>query len=113
MDIDANFSEDKIYYSIGEVSKILNVNASLIRFWEKQFDILKPHKNKKGNRYFTQQDVKNLKMIYHLVKEKGYNLKGAKTRLRSSGSNLDNKIDTLNALKNVRSFLSELKTHLD
>ncbi|HNQ13818.1 MAG TPA: MerR family transcriptional regulator [Bacteroidia bacterium] len=108
-----NISNEKIYFSIGEVSKMLKVNASLIRFWEKQFDIIKPHKNKKGNRYFTKQDVKNLKMIYHLVKEKGYNLKGAKTRMRASGSKLDSKIDTLNSLKNIRSFLSELKTHID
>ena len=60
---------EKLYYSIGEVAEILQVNTSLIRFWEKNFTIIKPHKNKKGNRYFTKEDIENLKLIYHLVKE--------------------------------------------
>ena len=63
---------DKRYYSIGEIAQAFNVNTSLIRFWEKEFDILKPKKNAKGNRLFTPEDLKNLKLIYHLVKEKGY-----------------------------------------
>ena len=69
---------DKRYYSIGEVAKAFEVNTSLIRFWETTFDILKPKKNAKGNRKFTPQDIKNLQLIYYLVKEKGYTLEGAK-----------------------------------
>ncbi|MCK4638586.1 MAG: MerR family transcriptional regulator, partial [Bacteroidales bacterium] len=69
---------ERLYYSIGEVAKMFNVNTSLIRFWEKEFDIIKPKKNKKGNRLFTQQDVDNFYVIYNLVKERGYTLQGAK-----------------------------------
>ena len=69
---------DKLYYSIGEVAKAFDVNTSLIRYWEQEFPIIKPKKNKKGNRYFTPEDIKNLKIIYHLVKEKGYTLDGAR-----------------------------------
>src|SRR3546814_5876450 len=75
---------NKLYYSIGEVARIFDVNASLIRFWEKEFEILQPRKNKKGNRLFTQEDLENLKIIYHLVKEKGYTLQGAKEHLKSN-----------------------------
>ncbi len=80
---------EKRYYKIGEVAKAFNVNTSLVRFWEKEFDILKPKKNAKGNRLFTQQDVDNLKVIYHLVKERGFTLEGAKKKLR------ENKGDTI------------------
>lgn len=73
---------EKLYYSIGEVAKMLDVNTSLIRFWEKEFDILKPHKNKKGNRLFTLKDLDNIKKIYELVKVKGLTLQGAKKALR-------------------------------
>ena len=69
---------EKLYYSIGEVADIFEVNVSLLRFWEKEFNILKPKKNKKGNRMFTTKDLDNLKIIYHLVKERGYTLEGAK-----------------------------------
>ena len=72
----------KLYFSIGEAAEILDVNTSLIRFWEKEFPILKPKKNKKGNRQFTKDDIENLKMIYHLVKERGFTLQGAKEKLK-------------------------------
>lgn len=78
--------DDKLYYSIGEVAKMLDVNTSLIRFWEKEFDILKPHKNKKGNRLFTLKDLDNIKKIYELVKVKGLTLQGAKKALRIKDS---------------------------
>ena len=74
----------KIYYSIGEVAKMFNVNASLIRFWEKEFDIIKPQKNKKGNSLFTQEDVDNFYIIFHLVKERGFTLQGAKEKLKEN-----------------------------
>lgn len=70
-------TSEKLYYPIGEVAEMFGVNTSLIRFWEKEFEVLKPHKNKKGNRLFTNEDVANLKLIFHLVKEKGYTLEGA------------------------------------
>ena len=73
---------EKRYYGIGEVAKAFNVNTSLIRFWEKEFDIIKPKKNAKGNRKFTPEDIKNLKFIYHLVKERGFTLEGAKIHLK-------------------------------
>ena len=73
---------EKRYYSIGEVAKAFDVNASLIRFWDSEFDILKPKKNAKGNRMFTPEDVKNLQLIYHLVKERGFTLEGARTHLK-------------------------------
>ena len=77
---------DKLYYSIGEVAKMLDVNTSLIRFWEKEFDLLKPHKNKKGNRLFTIKDLDNIKKIFELVKGKGLTLQGAKKALRTKDS---------------------------
>src|SRR3954469_13520056 len=73
---------EKLYYSIGEVARMFEVNTSHIRFWSKEFDIIKPATNKKGNRLFTKVDVDNLKKIYHLVKEKGFTLKGAKVELK-------------------------------
>ena len=75
---------EKLFYSIGEVSEMLGVNPSLIRFWEKHFPIIKPQKNKKGNRLFTVKDIENLKLIYHLVKEKGMTLEGAQKRLKDN-----------------------------
>lgn len=73
----------KLYYSIGEVAKIYNVNTSLIRFWEKEFDIIKPKKNKKGNRLFTPKDLDNFNKIYELVKIEGFTLDGAKKALKN------------------------------
>jgi len=74
----------KLLYSIGEVAKMFNVNTSLIRFWEKEFDIIKPKKNKKGNRLFTKDDVDNFHLIFNLVKERGYTLQGAKDKLKQN-----------------------------
>ena len=73
---------EKIFYTIGEVAAMLNVNTSHIRFWSKQFDVIKPSTNRKGNRLFTPGDVENFKIIYHLVKEKGFTLKGAKVEMK-------------------------------
>lgn len=73
---------EKLYYSIGEVASMFNVNTSHIRFWSKEFDVIRPATNKKGNRMYTQSDIENFRKIYHLVKEKGYTLKGAKSELR-------------------------------
>lgn len=104
---------DKVYYSIGEVADLFKVNASLIRFWEKEFDILKPHKNKKGNRLFTQKDLDNLNIIYDLVKERGYTLNGAKEMLRAEKiDETTKKMEIINSLEKVKSFLLDLKGEL-
>jgi DNA-binding transcriptional MerR regulator len=103
---------EKLYYSIGEVARAFGVNASLIRFWEKEFEIIAPKKNKKGNRYFTQQDIKNLKLIYHLVKERGYTLEGAKTALEEN-DNLKSEVELIARLEYIRSELVKLKESFD
>jgi DNA-binding transcriptional MerR regulator len=102
----------KLYYSIGEVSKMFDVNTSLIRFWEKEFSILKPKKNAKGNRLFTQKDVDNLHIIYNLVKERGFTLEGAKKKLKENKSDSINEAEMLKSLKKIRSFLLDLKEEL-
>lgn len=103
---------DKLYYSIGEVAKAFGVNASLIRFWEKEFEIIKPKKNKKGNRYFTQEDIKNFKLIYHLVKERGYTLEGAKTALTEK-ENIKEEVELIARLEWIKSELIKLKESFD
>ena len=102
---------DKLYYSIGEVAKAFNVNASLIRYWEQEFPIIKPKKNKKGNRYFTPEDIKNLKIIYHLVKEKGYTLDGARIAL-TTNSKISETITMIDRLEFVKAELQKLKEAL-
>ncbi|ACU07317.1 Transcriptional regulator [Flavobacteriaceae bacterium 3519-10] len=102
---------DKLYYSIGEVAKAFNVNASLIRYWEQEFPIIKPKKNKKGNRYFTPQDLKNLQIIYHLVKEKGYTLDGARIAL-TTNSKISETVSIINRLEFVKAELEKLKDSL-
>jgi len=106
-------NSDKLYYSIGEVAKMFKVNTSLIRFWEKEFDIIKPQKNKKGNRFFTQKDVDNFHIIYNLVKEQGYTLQGAKEKLSLSGNESEKNIEIIKRLKKVRNFLVELRETLN
>lgn len=103
---------EKKYYSIGEVAEMLNVATSLIRFWETEFDIIKPKKNRKGNRQFTKEDIENVKLIYHLVKDRGYTLQGAKSLLKGSSNPLKNRMSHIDSLKKVRSFLVELKNQL-
>jgi DNA-binding transcriptional MerR regulator len=103
---------EKIYYSIGEVADLFEVNQSLIRFWEKEFDILKPQKNKKGNRLFTKNDLDNLRLIYHLVKERGYTLQGAKEKLRQNREDVMNAIEIIDSLNKVKGFLLDLKKEL-
>jgi len=102
----------KLFYSIGEVAEMFDVNASLIRFWEKEFDVLKPKKNKKGNRMFTPEDVENLKIIYHLVKERGFTLEGAKQKLKGNKEDVVNNTEIAERLEKVKSYLLELKKHL-
>ena len=103
---------DKLFYSIGEVAKKYKVNVSLIRFWEKEFDILKPKKNKKGNRMFTKTDMDNLDIIFHLVKERGFTLEGAKKKLKENKKDTIDNITIVNKLKEIRSFLTSLQEEL-
>jgi DNA-binding transcriptional MerR regulator len=102
---------EKLYYSIGEVSKMLDVPVSTVRFWENEFDILKPVKNKKGNRLFTQADVKNLKIIYYLVKEMGMTLAGARKRLSENREETDYKFEISESLQNIRNILLEISDY--
>jgi DNA-binding transcriptional MerR regulator len=100
---------EKLYYSIGEVSKILGVPVSTVRFWENEFDILKPMKNKKGNRMFTPRDLRNLKMIYHLLKEEKMTISGVKQKLTGKWEETNYKFDINESLMKIRSFLIEIR----
>ena len=106
------FPDSKLYYSIGEVAEIMGVNASLIRFWEKEFDVIQPHKNKKGNRLFTKKDIENLKLIQYLVKERGFTLEGARQKLKDNPATAERESEITDRLKKVREFLLELKENL-
>jgi DNA-binding transcriptional MerR regulator len=103
---------EKKYFSIGEVASELNVSTSLIRFWENEFEIIKPKKNRKGNRQFTREDIESVKLIYHLVKEKGYTLQGAKDMLKSNPTGIQDRLKLIDSLKEIRSFLTEMKNSL-
>lgn len=103
---------EKIYYSISELAEMFNVNTSLIRYWDKEFDIIKPSKNKKGNRMFTKEDVKNFHLIYHLVKERGLTLKGAKLKLKENKDNTINNFEVIEKLKIIKNNLLEIKNNL-
>ncbi len=106
------YETTRIYYSIGDVARMFNVNTSLIRFWEKEFDVLRPHKNKKGNRLFTQKDVDHLHIIYHLVKERGFTLKGAKEKLGKDFASVEKDVEIIKTLDNIRDFLTKMKAKL-
>lgn len=103
---------EKRYYGIGEVAKAFDVNTSLIRFWEKEFDILKPKKNAKGNRKFTPEDIKNLKLIYHLVKERGFTLDGAKIHLKENKQKTLSNFELIQKLELVKTELIKIKEQL-
>jgi DNA-binding transcriptional MerR regulator len=103
---------EKIYYSIGEVAELFEVNASLIRFWENEFDFLTPQKNKKGNRLFTKEDINKIRIIYHLVKEKGYTLQGAHEKIRLNREDVEKQVEIIDSLQRIKSFLLELKNDL-
>ena len=103
---------EKLYYSIGEVSEMFTVAPSLIRFWESEFDIIQPKKNRKGNRQFTKEDIDNVRTIYHLVKEKGFTLQGAKEMLKNDTQSVKDKMEMLDSLRRVRRFLTEVRDKL-
>ena len=99
---------EKLYYSIGEVARMFDVNTSLIRFWEKEFDIIKPKKNKKGNRLFTKKDIDNFHIIYHLVKEKGMTLKGAKKKMKENKEDTEHNFEIIRSLEQIKEMLTDL-----
>jgi len=97
---------------MGEIADAFNVNQSLIRFWDKEFDILKPKKNAKGNRMFTPEDVKNLQLIYHLVKERGFTLEGAKVHLKEGQQKTLDKFEIIRKLESIKTQLTNIKNEL-
>lgn len=103
---------EKLYYSIGEVAELFEVNPSLIRYWEKEFDILKPAKNRKGNRMYTRDDLDQLRIIYHLVKERGYTLQGARDKIRQNRDDVVRNLEVAETLNRLKEFLLELKKDL-
>ena len=103
---------EKRYYTIGEVAKAFDVNTSLIRFWEKEFDELKPKKTAKGNRKFTPEDIKNFQLIFHLVKERGFTLEGAKIHLKEERKKTLDNFEIIAKLEGVRNQLIKLKEQL-
>ena len=102
----------KMYHTIGQAAALFDVNTSLIRFYEKEFDILHPKKNKKGNRYFTPEDIDNLKIIFHLIREKGYTLPGAKEYLKNNMADTKDSQRVISALENLKKFLIEVREQL-
>jgi len=107
---------DKMYYKIGELAKAFNVNTSLIRYWEKEFKTLHPKKNKNGNRLFTKKDVASLQHIYHLVKEKGYTLEGAKHKIREktpeANEELSKNDEVILRLQHIKNDLIQIRNQL-
>ena len=103
---------EKKYYAIGEVAEMFNVATSLIRFWESEFDVIRPKKNRKGNRQFTKEDIENVRLIYHLVKERGFTLQGAKDMLKNDNGSIKDKMEIIESLNNVKQFLVELRNQI-
>jgi DNA-binding transcriptional MerR regulator len=104
---------NKIYYSISELAKAYQVNSSLIRFWDKEFELLKPKKNSKGNRIFSQDDVKNFDLIFHLVKTRGFTLEGAKIHLKENPKKILDKHDIIQKLNHIKNELIALKESME
>jgi DNA-binding transcriptional MerR regulator len=107
-----NNKTEKIFYRISEVADMFNLNISAVRFWEKEFDILRPKKNKKGNRLFTQKDIKNIQIIYHLLKERGFTVEGAKKKLKDNKQDTIDNIEIVKHLEDIRGFLVKLRQEL-
>jgi len=107
-----NIKPDKLFYSIGEVASMFNVNTSLIRYWENEFDIIKPQKNKKGNRLFTQKDIENFHLIWHLVKERGMTLSGAKKKIKDNRAETEHNFELIKKLNEIKSLLIEIRDEI-
>ena len=103
---------EKVFFSISEVAELFGVNTSNIRFWENEFDILKPNKNAKGNRMFTKEDIENLKIIYHLLKEKGMTIKGAQKKLKENKEDTIQNFEVVSKLQEIKQMLLDIKEEL-
>jgi DNA-binding transcriptional MerR regulator len=103
---------EKLYYTIGEVAEMLDVPVSTVRFWENEFDILRPMKNKKGNRLFTPADIKNLRIIHHLVKNEGMTLSGVKKKLSEKWVETDHKFEIGESLQKIKSILLDIRDNI-
>lgn len=102
----------KQYYSISEVAEMFDVNQSTLRFWEKEFDNVNPKKNRKGNRLFSLKDIEALKIIYHLVKDRGFTLEGARKQIKNNKQQIENEAQIVEKLNNIKTFLLDLKSQL-
>lgn len=109
---DENSEDLKRYYSISEVADMFEISKSQIRFWEGAFDILKPHKNSKGERRFTKDNIAQLKQIYHLLKERGFTLDGAKKEIKRQKNANKEKLLVIEKLVDLKGFLGDLKSHI-
>ncbi len=107
-----NESNSKLFYSIGEVAQMFDVNSSLIRYWEKEFSIIKPKKNRKGNRLFTPKDIENFHLIYNLVKVRGMTLQGAKKKLKENRLETEHNFEIVKTLENIKLMLVQIKEEL-
>ena len=103
---------EKQYYSISETAGMFGVKTSLLRSWEKEFELLKPFKNQKGTRFFTQKDLEIIRTILYLTKEKGFTLQGAKEEIRGSFAKAATQADLLHKLNTLKDFLLEIKNNL-
>lgn len=103
----------KLYYSIGEVAQMFDVNESLLRFWEKEFSIIKPKKNSKGTRQYRKEDLDNIRLIYHLVKEKGLTLQGARQKLKDNKESTIQTFEVITRLQEIKEELLNIKKELD
>ncbi len=104
---------EKLFYSIGEVAGMFEVNTSLIRFWEKEFDVIKPRKNKKGNRLFTKEDVENFHLIFDLVKVRGMTLAGAKKKIKENKTDVHDDFEIIQTLTQIKSMLLEIRDEIE
>ena len=108
-----SFKQEKVAYSIQEVAEMFKVNASLLRYWEKEFNFIRPQKSEKGTRKYSEEDINNIRLVYHLVKEKGLTLAGAKQKLKDNKGNVIQNEDIINRLKSIRSELLALNEEIE
>lgn len=103
---------ERLFYSIGEVAEMFDVKTSLIRYWEKEFDVIRPKKNKKGNRLFTKADIDNFHLIFHLVKERGMTLNGARKKIKENKDDTEKNFEIVKSLKEIKQLLLEARDSL-
>jgi len=103
---------EKVYFSIGEVAEMFDVNPSLLRYWEKEFDILKPRKNRKGTRQYNRRDIEQIRLVYHLVKERGMTLAGARQKLKDNRDGVEKSEEVIRRLQTIRKLLIDMHDQL-